>query len=123
MNTQKAKQRLLEKEQDLLTEISRLENQARESRSAEVEDPIDQVTSSENKAVGFQESTLAANTLANARQALQRIEEGTYGTCIVCGRPIEPARLEAIPWAPYCLADQEKRDKAADTAAGFGAVS
>jgi len=42
--------------------------------------------------------------------ALRRIEDGTYGKCVDCGRPIEPARLEAVPWTPYCRADQEKHD-------------
>ena len=44
------------------------------------------------------------------RYALQRLEEGTYGKCAVCGRQIERARLEAVPWTPYCLEDQEKQD-------------
>ena len=96
-----------------MAEISRFESEARQARSSEVEDPIDQVTSSELKAAGFQESTLAAKTLSAVRLALQRIEDGTYGTCLDCGRSIEPARLEAVPWAAYCLADQEKHDKAA----------
>ncbi len=32
-------------------------------------------------------------------EALQRIEEGTYGTCVVSGKPIQKERLRAIPWA------------------------
>ncbi len=112
MNTETLKQRLLAKEQELIADISRFESEARDSRSAEVEDPIDIVISSENKAAGFQESTLAAQTLKQVRQALQRIEDGTYGNCVDCGRPIEPARLEAVPWASYCRADQEKHEKA-----------
>ncbi|MCY4630799.1 MAG: TraR/DksA C4-type zinc finger protein [bacterium] len=32
-------------------------------------------------------------------EALQRIEEGTYGTCAVSGKPIQKERLRAIPWA------------------------
>lgn len=111
MNTGEAKERLLQKEQELLAEISRLEDEARESRTSEVEDPIDQVTSSELKAANFQASTLASKTLLAVREALQRIDDGTYGTCIACGRPIEPARLNAVPWTPYCLADQEQQDK------------
>jgi RNA polymerase-binding protein DksA len=35
--------------------------------------------------------------------ALQRIEEGTYGTCVTCGRPIGEERLEARPWADQCI--------------------
>jgi DnaK suppressor protein len=111
MDTQPFKQRLLARERELIDDIARFENEARESRAAEVEDPIDQVTSSENKAASFQESTLAAETLKQVRDALRRIDDGSYGKCIDCGRPIEPARLEAIPWTSYCLADQQKRDK------------
>ena len=36
-------------------------------------------------------------------EALQRIEEGTYGICEVTGRGISKARLEARPWARYCI--------------------
>ena len=35
--------------------------------------------------------------------ALRAIESGTYGTCESCGNPIDPERLEAIPWAPTCI--------------------
>ncbi len=112
MDTQHFKQRLLARERELIDDSARFENEARESRAAEVEDPIDQVTSSENKAVSFQESTLAAQTLKQVRDALRRIDDGSYGICIDCERPIEPARLEAVPWTPYCLADQQKHDKA-----------
>lgn len=117
MNTATFKQRLLAKEQELLASIARFDNDARESRSAEVEDPIDQVTSSELKATAFAVSTVEARMLEQVRAALQRIEDGTYGECIDCGRPIERARLEAVPWTPYCLADQEKHDS--ETASGF----
>ena len=34
--------------------------------------------------------------------ALQRIRLGQYGTCVNCGKEIARARLEAIPWTPYC---------------------
>jgi DnaK suppressor protein len=39
--------------------------------------------------------------------ALQTIDEGSYGTCERCGQPIDPARLEAKPWAVFCLPCQE----------------
>ena len=112
MDLARFKERLQAKEQELVDEVVRFENEARESRASEVEDPIDQVTSSENKATSFLESTLAANTLKLVRGALRRIEDGTYGKCVDCDRPIEPARLEAVPWTPYCRADQERHDRA-----------
>lgn len=39
--------------------------------------------------------------------ALQRIEEGSYGVCVVCGKPIDEARLEVRPEAARCLPDQQ----------------
>jgi RNA polymerase-binding protein DksA len=35
--------------------------------------------------------------------ALKRIEDGTYGICVNCGRPISEERLEALPWAEFCI--------------------
>ncbi len=50
--------------------------------------------------------------LADMERALQKFEEGTYGLCDVCGRPIEPARLEALPQANLCLTCKAKNAKA-----------
>lgn len=41
--------------------------------------------------------------LARIENAMQRIEDGSYGTCTVCGRLIEFERLDAIPETAYCL--------------------
>jgi DnaK suppressor protein len=35
--------------------------------------------------------------------ALERLEAGTFGACLRCGKPIAPARLEALPWAAHCI--------------------
>jgi len=35
--------------------------------------------------------------------ALARIDDGTYGTCVKCGKPIPEARLEAVPYATLCI--------------------
>jgi DnaK suppressor protein len=40
--------------------------------------------------------------------ALDRIENGTYGTCAACGRPIAEERLEALPYAKLCIDDARK---------------
>jgi RNA polymerase-binding protein DksA len=41
--------------------------------------------------------------LAAIDAALRRIEDGTYGTCQRCGKPIAPERLEALPYAELCI--------------------
>ena len=41
--------------------------------------------------------------LAEIEHALSKFDEGTYGRCDSCGKPIDPARLEALPQASLCL--------------------
>lgn len=45
----------------------------------------------------------ARRMLYQVERALFRIEEGTYGVCRQCGKKVDPARLEAIPYTRYCL--------------------
>jgi RNA polymerase-binding protein DksA len=52
----------------------------------------------------------AEETLRAVEDALRKIEEGSYGTCEVCGKPIGAARLSAIPWARLCIDDQRRAD-------------
>lgn len=118
MNMERLKQRLLNKEKELLADTARLESGARDSGEAEVRDSTDAATVSQGVSESLEEESLATDTLRQVRDALQRIEAGTYGKCSACGRPIEAARLEAVPWAEYCLQDQEKRDQAAHAAQG-----
>ena len=119
MDVQHYKELLLKRQEELMEEAARFEQEARNSRVAEVEDPIDVVTSDESKSANFHLRDVAARTLQQVRAALQRINDGSYGFCIECGRPIERMRLEAVPWTPFCLEDQEKHDQA--EAAGEGA--
>jgi len=50
----------------------------------------------------------AASELRQVDEALARVEAGTYGICARCGRPIPTGRLEARPFAEYCVACAEK---------------
>ncbi|WP_172632335.1 TraR/DksA family transcriptional regulator [Dictyobacter arantiisoli] len=45
--------------------------------------------------------------LSEVKAALQRIQDGTYGRCVVDGAEIPVKRLEAIPWASRCIKDEE----------------
>ena len=48
-------------------------------------------------------------TRADVVRALAKVDEGTYGSCDVCGRLIPEGRLEALPWAVRCLEDADRR--------------
>jgi len=41
--------------------------------------------------------------LAAVEAALRRLDDGTFGTCARCGKPVAAARIEALPWAAYCI--------------------
>ena len=49
--------------------------------------------------------------LADVEHALSKFEKGTYGLCDVCGQPIAPARLEALPQANLCVDCKAKNAK------------
>ena len=44
-------------------------------------------------------------TLADVDRALEKVDEGSYGRCDVCGNPIGEGRLHALPWAVRCVSD------------------
>ena len=50
----------------------------------------------------------ARESLVEIEAALQRIEDGTYGICEGCGKPIGADRLSAIPWTRLCIDDQRR---------------
>jgi DnaK suppressor protein len=59
-----------------------------------------------------------AEELRGVQDALSRVEAGSYGLCLRCGRPIDVRRLEAFPAAKYDLehqAEQERRQGAIET--------
>jgi len=49
--------------------------------------------------------------MAAVEHALSKFEKGTYGLCDLCGQPIDPARLEALPQATLCLSCKAKQTK------------
>jgi DnaK suppressor protein len=53
----------------------------------------------------------AQQTLAKIDRALERLDDGSYGTCERCGKPIGEERLRARPWATLCIDDQRLADR------------
>jgi RNA polymerase-binding protein DksA len=53
----------------------------------------------------------AEHLLGEVDEALRRIDEGTYGTCVACGRPIGRDRLEAVPYATLCIDDKRAQER------------
>lgn len=68
---------------------------------------IDFLETQQEQSVQVNEQAL----LTEIGQALERLDNGTYGKCVVCGEPIPEKRLEAIPWAARCVKDEEQLEQ------------
>lgn len=112
MNVQKYKQRLLDLEAKLMTRVAHEREQAREQVVDAPRDAADDGVADEGESEDLSEAELGAGVLRQVRDALQRIEDGTYGHCLVDGKPIELDRLDAVPWAAYCRRHQEQLEAA-----------
>ena len=44
-------------------------------------------------------------------RALKRMDDGTYGICDVCGKPIEKARVKALPYVDLCIKDAQAQSR------------
>ena len=53
-------------------------------------------------------NTIDIKLLREIADAIDRIEQGTYGVCLECDEPISAKRLDAVPWARYCVSCQER---------------
>ncbi|MEO6020735.1 MAG: TraR/DksA C4-type zinc finger protein [Knoellia sp.] len=106
MDPSTAAQVLSDKEQSLLDELAVVTRPLGDTGSISFGKRIGEGTSlavDRLTSVTVQEGLLA--TLAQVRVALAKTQDGTYGTCEVCGKPIGEERLEARPWAVRCVAD------------------
>ncbi len=52
-------------------------------------------------------NTIDMKLLREIADALHRIDQGTYGVCLECEEPISTKRLDAVPWARFCVTCQE----------------
>jgi len=82
--------------------------QGRQTVAEETLDVADQAVFSYQKEMIFSQGTEGHSQLSLVRLALERLDEGSFGQCLHCGRPIGDKRLDAVPWTPYCIDCQEK---------------
>ena len=113
MNTHPYKQRLLDMETTLSARIGREADQGRGEFIDSAHDAGDASVADAMASEQFTEAEHDAVVLQQVRDALNRLADGTFGTCIVDGGPIEEERLEALPWTPYCLKHATRLEAAA----------
>lgn len=79
---------------------------ALESNDDGVKDSVDMSLQDVNREIAFRLGERESQMVADIDQALMRIDEGTYGECARCGKPIDERRLDAMPTARYDAACQ-----------------
>ena len=96
---------------------SELEQSVRDRDGIVIEkspDALDEVQHAAERELAIRNLDRESNLLRNVRGALRRLEEGSFGVCLHCEEEINPKRLNAVPWTPYCITCQELADKNRD---------
>src|SRR5208283_1989803 len=94
--------------------IAELENLNRQRDGITIErspDQLDEIQRASERALAVCNLDREFNQLRNARAALLRIKQGSFGICQQCDEDIHPKRLAAIPWAALCIRCQETLDR------------
>ena len=78
------------------------------ARREEPVDVADLSTQSHEEWIFLNRNSLDISLLRQIQDALVRIEDQSYGICQECEIPISPKRLDAVPWATYCLHCQDR---------------
>ena len=71
-------------------------------------DSADWAEKSHEEWIFLQKNNFDMALLREVEGALERLRDGTYGTCMECGMPVSRKRLEALPWARFCVTCQER---------------
>jgi DnaK suppressor protein len=108
---EKYRRLLEEKKAALSAEIAKTRSAEEETTEEATQDIADKAVSSYTREFLYSLTDGERSTLLLIDDALARIDEGTYGLCINCGTLMTEKRLNAVPWAPYCLDCQELSEK------------
>ena len=110
-DTERFKQMLLEKRREILQNVNEIEDETLKKSRLDASGDLSSMpihmadigtdNYEQEFALGLMDSE--RKLLKEIDDALQRIEQGVYGTCEATGKPIAKARLEAKPWARYCV--------------------
>lgn len=110
-NISRWERKLTVEREELLATLQRLSDETRQTDADETKDVGDVCLSTLTKESLFQQRSQAQGRLRMIEMALTRIEEGSFGTCMLCGEEIKARRLEALPWASNCIHCQEQLEQ------------
>jgi DnaK suppressor protein len=97
----------------LTARVAELERLTRNREGITIErsaDQLEEIQAASERALAVCNLDREFNHLRNARAALSRIQDRSFGTCQQCDEDIHPKRLAAVPWATFCIRCQEAVD-------------
>ncbi len=103
--------RLVQQKQEIVNMYKQDVRAGQESADDGTEDIVDRANNSYNRELMFSLSDGERQLVLQIDAALRRMDEGTYGRCANCGRQIALQRLQAVPWARFCIDCQELAEK------------
>ncbi len=97
------KKQLLEKQRQLVDEVGRTAGYGKDQEDDSIKDLGDQANTAYTREFFFELGNGDRRLLRDVVSALQKIDDGSFGACERCGEPISDKRLEALPFARYCI--------------------
>ena len=104
------KELLLHKQEELLQSASAKKVAIENGDNPRKGDWIDQSSEDNDIYINIRLRQTDTKVLRAIEEALQRIENNTFGICTSCHEAIAPARLKAVPWAKVCISCKEKQN-------------
>ena len=74
-------------------------------------DEVDEIQANERREIGFATRELLVERVNRIAAALERLDQGEYGTCVECGEAIAPARLRVMPEVTTCVRCQDRLER------------
>lgn len=105
------KKKLQTRKDELLRIIARTEQEGREADDDPTVDLADKAANSYTKEFLFGQTNAERSFLHLIEEALKRMKAGSYGLCANCEEEVQQKRLDAVPWAKYCIECQEKQER------------
>jgi DnaK suppressor protein len=107
------RQQLLDMKAKLLEEMEMESKAERENTKDEGLDTYDLASEERDREINFILSDRERSKVRNIDDALERMEEGTYGVCDACGLEIAEERLTAMPFTRLCRDCQQEQEREA----------
>jgi DnaK suppressor protein len=105
------RKQLLAKRESLLQRVKAARSSETEANDKEAPDLGDRALSTVIRDLSYQLTAKEREVLRRVDDALDRIENSTYGICVSCKKKVQLGRLDAVPWALHCIECQELQDR------------